>query len=388
MGDAHTSTRRVGKLALLVGSNPLPNYLAAVILKPREVVLLYSRETQEPREHLRAALSKRDSTLVLRDVCIDDATDARRIRDACRALGVDHLHYSGGTKPMAAHALQACGLDESQLSYLDERKGLLRFDDGYEIQLDGQDLGLTLELLLQLHGIERVVSDGDGPGSPTEEDGAAVARYVLNRPEAADELWTALRPDNRRRKITEAKSDPWSPPPGLSLSVSAIPGHDWTNKRYKKWDEFLCGGWLECWIAGLIRTCLDGTPNAVDVNVYCKRARPLPVEFEIDVAVVRRHRLYVVSCTTDRKKALCKSKLFEVSMRARQMGGDLARSALVCLLDGQDEKGPFVEQLRADIASLWDAPNIPRVFGQADLREWAGVNGPPNLKTLREWLDS
>ncbi|GIX46053.1 MAG: hypothetical protein KatS3mg131_0264 [Candidatus Tectimicrobiota bacterium] len=321
-------------------------------------------------------------------MCIADATDVRKIRDACSTLRVDHLHYSGGTKPMAAHALQACGLCDSQLSYLDERKGLLRFDDGYDIQLDREDLGLTLELLLKLHGIERVVSDGDSSGTPTEHDATAVARYVLNRPEAADELRTALRPNDRRRNITQARRDPWRPPPELSLTVSVVPDHDWTNDRYKKWDAFLCGGWLERWIAALIRTCLDGAPGVVDVGVHCKRARPSPAEFEIDVAVVRRHRLYVVSCTTDRKKALCKSKLFEVSMRARQMGGDLARSALACLVDRGDEKGPFVEQLRADIASIWDAPNIPRVFGLADLREWAGVSGDVNLSTLKEWLDS
>jgi hypothetical protein len=388
MGDTHIGARPVKRLALLVGSNPLPNYLAAVILQPCEVVLIYSPETQEPRDRLRAALSERDSNIALTDVCIADATDARQIRDACHNLDVDHLHYSGGTKPMAAHALQACGLSEYQLSYLDERKGLLRFDDGYDIPLDRQDIKLRLDLLLKLHGIERVVSDGDASGTPTEEDVAAVARYVLNRPETVDELRTTLRPNDQPRKITKAKSAPWSPPPKLSLSVSAVPDHDWTNDRYEKWDDFLCGGWLERWIAGLIRTSLDGAYGVIEVGVHCKRAQPLSVEFEIDVVVVRRHRLYVVSCTTDRKKALCKSKLFEVSMRARQMGGDLARSALVCLVDDGDEKGLYVEQLRADIASVWDAPNIPRVFGLADLREWAGVRGAANLSTLREWLDS
>jgi len=75
-------------------------------------------------------------------------------------------------------------------------------------------------------------------------------------------------------------------------------------------------------------------------------------------------------------------------MRARQMGGDLARSTLVSLLDGSDAKGTYVDQLRADIASVWDAPNVPRVFGLADLREWAGTTGAPNLGSLKEWLDS
>jgi hypothetical protein len=98
--------------------------------------------------------------------------------------------------------------------------------------------------------------------------------------------------------------------------------------------------------------------------------------------------LYVLSCTTDSKKARCKSKLFEVAMRARQMGGDLARSALVCFLDGDDASGPYIDQLRSDIASLWEAPNVPAAFGLADLREWAGGGDRPNLATLQKWLES
>jgi hypothetical protein len=39
MSPSQTS-RRATKLAQLVGSNPLPNYLAAVILDPREAVLI------------------------------------------------------------------------------------------------------------------------------------------------------------------------------------------------------------------------------------------------------------------------------------------------------------------------------------------------------------
>jgi hypothetical protein len=380
--------RHANKLALLVGSNPLPNYLAAVMLAPREVVLVYSPKTRDPRDHLRAALERRNITVS--EVCIDDATDARKIRDACAGLAVDHLHYSGGTKPMAAHARQACTLAESQATYLDERKGVLRFDDGYDIRLDQHELGLTLDLLLKLHGIERVApTESEAEGAPTDDDLSSVALSILRNPKLADRVRQQLRPKDKPRSITEAQTARWRPEKdGFLLSASVIPDEDWTNARYKTWDEFLTGGWLEAWTARLIRTCLDGSTTAVDVNVHCRRARPSPTEFEIDVALIRGHRLHVVSCTTHQKKALCKSKLFEVAMRARQMGGDLARSALVSLLDGSDAKGAYVDQLRADIASVWDAPNVPRVFGLADLREWAGTAGAPNLSSLKEWLDS
>lgn len=59
MAQESANARCVKTLALLVGSNPLPNYLAAMILKPREVVLIYSPETKDPRDHLRVAETPR-----------------------------------------------------------------------------------------------------------------------------------------------------------------------------------------------------------------------------------------------------------------------------------------------------------------------------------------
>lgn len=75
-------------------------------------------------------------------------------------------------------------------------------------------------------------------------------------------------------------------------------------------------------------------------------------------------------------------------MRARQLGGDLARSAVVCLLNGSDTKGPYVDQLRHDIEDIWDAPNTPKVFGYDDLREWAGIAGGAGTESLKKWLES
>lgn len=38
--------RTAETVALLVGSSPLPNYLAAVMLQPKRVVLLYTKNTE------------------------------------------------------------------------------------------------------------------------------------------------------------------------------------------------------------------------------------------------------------------------------------------------------------------------------------------------------
>jgi len=379
--------RTANSVALLVGSNPLPNYLTATVLSAKEVVLLHSPETVAPRDNLRTALSAKGIRVL--DVCIDDATDGRKIQDACRPLQVDHLHYSGGTKPMAAHARTAVKLDESRTSYLDERRGVLRFDDGYDEKLSDHNLGLTLDLVLALHGARRVGSTGATNGGPIESDVDALRAQVLSEPRLSRTLYETFRPNEQRRSLKQAKIAPWNASNhGLTLSAAMIPDTDWTSARYRMWDAFLCGVWLEHWTASTIRHCINGSAT-VDVGVRCERTKPVATGFEIDVALIRDHRLHVLSCTTEHeKKAICKSKLFEVAMRARQMGGDLARSALVCLLDGDDAKGRYVDQLRTDIASVWDAPNVPKVFGLADLREWAGTSGESNLGSLKEWLDS
>ena len=379
-----SASRTCTKVALLVGSNPLPNYLAAIALEAKEVVLLYTPETGEPRDRLKAALEKRGLTVAAR--CIQDATDARSIRDACRDLVTDHLHYSGGTKPMAAHARMTVN-EDSRASYLDERRGLLRFENGYDRSLTDIDFGLTLDVLLELHGTSRNASTVTDQ-IPTEQDAETLATWILKDPNRANSILDHFKPiaDGKRKdlSLTDAKGRPFTFK-GPALSVAKVPEDPWNNKTYEHWRDFLCGTWLEMWTASAVRQCLENAAPPIEVGVNCTRNN---VPFEIDVALVRGHRLYAISCTTDSTKGLCKSKLFEIAMRSRQMGGDLARCALVCMLDGNDSRGTFVEQLRADIASVWDAPNTPQVFGLADLREWAGIGQAPDTARLMEWLDS
>jgi hypothetical protein len=382
--------RTCRKLALLVGSNPLPNYLAAMALKPAEVILLYTPETQEPKENLVGVFRKKGLETI--QLCIADATDARAIREVCEGLerlACDHLHYSGGTKPMAAHARRAFNGVEANISYLDERKGLLRFEDGRDENLSTLDLGLTIDILLGLHGLENRSRPVSRQRGPSESDTRAVAERLLREPSVAKELYDHFRPAGKKKSLSKAKEVPLIPSEhALELSVCKVPDSDWKSDTYDAWEKFLTGGWLEQWSAEMIRSVLHEQPPRIDNSLVCERSGAgTRREFEIDVALVFRQRLYVVSCTADTTLPNCKPKLFEVAMRSRQMGGDLARCALVCLLDGTDSKGPKVEQLRSDIRSLWDAPNVPQVFGLADLREWTGINGSPNLQVLNNWLE-
>ena len=371
-------------LALLVGSNPLPNYLAATVLK-RElgwetVVLFYSSETAPVKDRLGRSLLDLGS---VDERYVPDAGDAESVRSAWRNLsGPVHLHYTGGTKAMAVHLFEAWSGDGeastapqpgwcANASYLDERAGAIRFADGTERPIDPSEVQLDLEFLAALHGLERLkirAPREEGPRLPAD---LAVMRDVcLADPERATELYEAL-PDKARRLDAAAPID--LPSFGLDgLSATKVPEEGWSSRARTAWWDFLRGIWLEIWLGDLVRSLID--PHPVWVGVEARRdGRP----FEVDVVAIRGHRLYVLSCTTALKPGRAKTKLFEAAFRARQLGGDLARAAIASLCEKSDD-------VQKDVAASWDSTNVPKAFGLQHLRDWQAGR----TESLRGWLES
>ena len=79
--------------------------------------------------------------------------------------------------------------------------------------------------------------------------------------------------------------------------------------------------------------------------------------FEFDVAATRGYRLFALSCTASSDKDLCKSKLFEAFHRARQMGGDEARVALLCGLTS-DKARDLLRKFRREFYSAEGAVHV------------------------------
>lgn len=396
-------------LILLVGSNPLPNYLAACALRPSHIALVHTGETKEAKDRLRRELSQlpgANITFSEPDPFVADATCATTVRRAIEPLmrGDDNrrvlLNYTGGTKVMAAHARLAfasSGGRPEHASYLDEgdtrRQARLRFDDGNSRPLaDYPQVPLTLASLLALHGITHKSRTPRNP-EPTVDDAREILHKVLANVSLAARLY-----DERKRlemlgNQSKATSEPFRADRyGLTLSVPEFPtgdqlraleNADEKKRWFRQWCSFIGGEWLEEWLGEQIRA-LGLTPEpeiTVGVNAYrgAKKA-----QLEVDVAVVRGHRSYFVSCTTDTTKPVCKSKLFEVAVRSRQLGGDLARAALVCLADDR-----IVSALQADVEDVWGARNTTRVFGLSDVRAWSDCDGKQaNPQSLKTWLES
>lgn len=385
-------------LILLVGSNPLPNYLSACALRPDRVTLIYSAETQEAMQRLKQALSKAALDSALGEIMVGDATCstdvARKVGEALDgvASGDARLNYTGGTKVMAAHARMAFkekGGSPANASYLDEggptQAPRLRFDNGTPKALaDFKSVTLTLETILGLHGISYKPRSLTNP-APTVEDANAILRAVLAEVSLAEHLYRERQRLQKLKKPAEAAEHAFKPGDhGLTLSLCQLPTDAQMNhKAFEQWYAFIGGEWLEEWLGEQI-TALSLTPTPeIVVGVNAQRGDK-KANLEVDLAVVCGHRSYFISCTTDTTKHLCKSKLFEVAVRSRQLGGDLARAALVCLADDKT-----VGDLRQDINEVWGATNTTRVFGLSDLKTWSGHGGAAaNTTDLRTWLES
>lgn len=377
------SNQRIGAIVLLVGGNPLPNYVAACALRARcgiaSVHLLFTDEVREVKNNLSTCLRKRG--FQCHDNYIADAANVAEIRRACRSINSESslLHYTGGTNAMAIHAYiqwNEQGGIPSKASYLSEKDDQLILDDGGRIEIE--NVQLDLQTLVDLHGLELNGLDKEKCNGPIFPDDAnKVASAVFKEPDLAGKLYC------ENRYITK-KGPPCPNAPELELSETSIPNPNWDTSKIKSWRRFLRGEWLEHWVSqkmmetGLISRC------NLHVGIKPKIQKR---EFELDVVAIRKHHLYVISCTTDRTAGRCKLKLFEVALRARQLGGDLARSALVCLADRSESGDDIVSGLREDVRSFSKSFKEPEVFGLKHVKEWAGTKGSsPQLKSLERWL--
>ena len=376
------------EIILLVGGNPLPNYIAALALKDQyqelnEVLLLYTEEIKHVKDNLKRCLC--EAGFKCRESFIRDAGDPGAIRNACECINAgSHLHYTGGTNAMAVHVHAAWtkrGGRPEQASYLFGRDDRLMTDAGTVINITGIHLGLPT--LHDLHGLRPAPPDGMvGPKLPY--DAEKIASCVFGNPALAKEIYDAV--PSHTSDTSDFRTNPFRPPCHLTLSESCIPAGGWPDGKVKGWQKFLRGEWLDRWVYQKISDTALVEPRHLHVDVKRTiRGRP----FQLDVVAIRGHHLYVVSCTASQSLNTCKSKLFEVSMRARQLGGDLARSALVCLAYEDRHGNDLIEELRSDVRSLSESTRVPEVFGLHHVREWAGHGGShPNLRSLKEWLKS
>lgn len=394
------------RLTLLVGSSPLPNLIAALALAPDEVALICSEKTAGPAQLLVGAIKNRlpeTTTVSFGDpgrLVLPDAHHPAWIRAAVEQhamnLAGSVLFYAGGTKTMATHVhgvLTSAALASGRrlrACYLADATGQLLFDDGYVCTvLD--EVTCSLEELAYLHGITDLAADPPDlrleEGRPTTRDAELLWLAASADPGFAGALFRALtvaetgkpaKPKDLARPCTpSAARRPALPalPGGLSLRTDLM---DLSANKAERWIKFLRGTWFEVIVCRLLAAAQPGRETGRSVKGTMASGRT----FELDAAQVGGARLYAVSCTIAAEhrgdRAHTKLKAFEVERRAKQLGGDLARSVVVSL----HSRSTCVE-LEHELAAVWrgDEPP-PCVFGIDDLREWTGGT----MHSLSEWL--
>lgn len=354
---------QVQHLVLLVGENPLPNAVAGRLLVAPggQVVLVHSPQTHKEAHRLEEYLRQYGVRVASRRE-VDPTSPQPVFRGVQAALGGAAgsvgIHYTGGTKVMATHAYRAgeawaAGNCQPVLfSYLDPARREVVFthsgrDTEQRVPVEGSPLKVSVKELGALHGCRELSNGTRDVLWPESVD--AIARTMER---VTVERWTAWR---------VALENCETPPPTpmiheiervlrdeaglgdypLILGNLARAGRV-SSDEVKLW---LRGGWLEYHVLRAVQSIAEEIGISDFARSYHVGSSESETAFEIDVVAMRGYQLFAFSCTASHKSGSCKAKLLEAQVRARQLGGDEAAVALVCLAN-EEERGKLRAQLR------------------------------------------
>jgi hypothetical protein len=414
MTNTELDKYKVDHLFLLIGENPLPNYVAAHLLlnKGGTLYLVHTTGTSGQAIRLKNILQSEVSVCKTAEpISLGEYdSDAFHIQDEIRKVAKNlpksdslGLHYTGGTKAMSIHAYGAMlSLDRSDVvfSYLDPRRlevCIDRKDDGRIHHNVAIAVKPSLEKVFQLHG--KVCEKT--PIQEVKLPDFAKKLAILHSDEQKSKDWfkwfyDEICCENLRKKKGNGDWGDWRGKQileKLEISISNLPQeaidgfieHGFISsegllsfakvhetQKFAKLEHFcewLGGLWLEYQVLQVIKD-ISGNRLIHDYGMDFKVPTGSGKNFQFDVAFMRGYQLFAISCTTSAKDDLCKLKLFEARTRALQLGGSGARVALVCCSNNP-------ENLKIELRGTTEDSKI-EVFGREDL---------PNLREkFNTWI--
>lgn len=406
MSTSEFDKHKVKHLFLLIGENPLPNYVAVLKLLETDdtAYLVYTNQTNPQKDILKNALKKQGFTS--KEVELkENKSNAHRIytkiKENAEKIPINErigLHYTGGTNPMAIHAYRAIAnlsRTDTVYSYLDAKT--------LEIFIDHPDsdsthravqLEVPLEVLFKLHKYEWQENNKPIPEPILADAAAELVR--LYQDEKIAETWRTWCKTELNKKAKN--SEGWWVDDERTLSLIGVHKNiievlqkqeykhyfDINGKqialkksrqleRMSKLYAWLSGCWLEHYVLQQVKEITpDLQLGESKMSFIIKKSQTWEGGvFEFDVAFMRSYQLFAISCTTSKDPQECKLKLFEAYTRAKQLGGDEARVALVCCCDDDPTKPQSLDKyLKSQLEGAVSNPKIA-VFIRKDL---------PNLK--------
>ncbi len=404
--DTLVSLPQSEHLFLLIGSNPLPNAVAGKLLTAPggKITFLCSHDSFQvalrlqgwlkdqgfPKENLRhpKKVGESQPASIAQGVHAElQAVNARRVG----------LHYTGGTKAMSVHAYRVVeqwaqerrkkGQEvETVFSYLDARTLQMVFDppdptsgERGHTEYIGQAVKLQLKDLLKLHDWILKHEPTTQPTLPA----TARALALTCTESSAFQDWQQWIQDELRAKCRRPNKEEWKGANALSSVSLSLPelsslaeivrtlqsdinlaSGNLTlqqaafGESAEHFCEWLDGKWLEHHVLDVLNHL---APN-LELEQCAQNIETQEVQFDVDVVALRGYQLFAFSCSTGSKKGLLKTKLFEAYIRARQLGGDEGRIALVCCSNDPDG---LEYEMRRDV----DPEGRIRVFGSKHLAD-------------------
>ncbi len=366
-------------LVLLMGTNPLPNYVVGKYFistnkKLKRIWVVHTSQTRDFALNLKKQFGdKCKNNLIQLNEESDPKQIATDLEDKLFPELKDkdvHLNYTGGTKVMSVHAYKTMFSElkgKVSFSYLDARHFKLLDDENGVVQADLRNLkevSPSSEVILELHGYEKlrdkkiyyqraiqnlqtIIQDGEldmivksfeinpNGGIPLDYlykgndliyDKKQLIQKVGNNIVSVNNIVTKFVQGN---PILESifKNQAYIP-------ANFPEGED--SWKVKLIVEFLAFAWLEQYV----EFCLK---NDQDIKNKCKTELNWDIinskwknkmKFEIDVLLLYGYQLTGISCTTSWNREKCKLKCFEILHRIRQIGGDEAKAVLICMMEG------------------------------------------------------
>jgi len=389
--SSYLASCRTDHLFLLIGTNPLPNYVAAKLLARPEthVYLVHSDETGDLANRLVSTLKLPDGKWS--KVSVKEA-DPRSIYSEVSKYARDKkgigLNYTGGTKLMAVHAFQAVrdADPDAIFSYLDawELKMIAGKSGAYPVEITANDkVNINFKELFGLHGLSLDENEfSKGPKYPH----LCKAIVDLYKDEKSLGVWKRWVNKNRCKDLPSQMAELYGVVQVMREICDGVEFNGDNLARLLGYEKGLSssqiwfqGKWLENHVLNIIIQLVNRNDitNVSDygMNLKCKKdPKQKDNSFELDVALILGYQLFAISCTVSDDKAECKEHLFEAYVRAKQMGGDEAKVGLICNYGRP-------ELLQQEVEESWDVPKKKiRVFG--------AKNWPALPEYLLDWFNS
>ncbi len=401
-------------LILLIGTNPLPNFVVAdFFLKHNEhlqkIWLVHSEKndlqsgTATQADNLEKLLKTRWNAekqhqslqFPFEKISLSDVSHAKKIRSDIEEkldtkLGMGngkvHLNYTGGTKAMSTHVywlLKEKLKSDISFSYLDARRFRLLDDDRDEVIAGDlrREVSITFEELIRLHGFERRNKDDNFEFSEALcgfkkmiESGELNCFYAVpggyNRKLFENHRGELI---GNKKDLCQEKIDEFEPNDHFFSIAMSMPEkyrlftHEKKfnqyipNKEFKKAVKFFDGLWLEYHIAEILKG-ISGLSIFQNWEIK-KPTWPNNLYFELDVILLKSYQMIGISCTSDITKRICKSKGFEIIHRTRQIGGDESKAILITRLVSDDK-----EKLQQELIHDTGGEGNILVLGADDLK--------------------